>query len=106
MWQDESDKETLVFWFEFERARLSNSIVDVEFIDPERHRKYHTEGWLPVQTLPNGRMIGSCAFPKWPRNERTLIVRVLLEEPASTGVGEGKGVKIGELTVKNPGYRR
>jgi hypothetical protein len=97
-WRDQLDGERLIFWFEFERAQRSNTTVDVQFTDVARLRTNRTESWLPVQTLPNGRMIADCAFMNWPRNEKTLSVEVLLEE-------NRKPVRVGELTVGNPGYR-
>ena len=106
VWTDESDKpEQLVFWFEFERARLPDSIVDVEFVDWNYRRTNWAVSWLPVQTLPNGRMIATCGFQNWPRGEKRLSMQILLEEPASDPNLEGNAVKIGEVTVKNPGYR-
>ena len=97
-WRDQLDGERLIFWFEFERAQRSNTTVDVQFTDVARLRTNRTESWLPVQTLPNGRMIADCAFMNWPRNEKTLSVEVLLEE-------NRKPVRVGELTVSNPAYR-
>ena len=99
MWRDQLDGERLVFWFEFERAPGSNTMVDVQFIEAERSRTNRTMSWLPVQTLPNGRVIADCAFLNWPRNDKTLAVEVLLRE------NKKAGVTVGELTIKNPGYR-
>jgi hypothetical protein len=99
VWRDQLDGERLVFWFEFEQARGSNTMVDVQFIEAERSRTNRTMSWLPVQTLPNGRRIADCAFLNWPRDEKTLVVEVLLRENTKAGV------TVGELTIKNPGYR-
>jgi hypothetical protein len=96
--------ELLVFWFEFERSPAPDSTVDVEFIDPERARRYQPLVWLPVQTLPNGRMIAVCAMPVWPRQDRTLAVRVFLEDPDKPNGDRSEQHEIGELTVKNPGH--
>jgi hypothetical protein len=72
-WRDQLDGERLIFWFEFERAQRSNTTVDVQFTDAARLRTNRTESWLPVQTLPNGRMIADVAQPGRESNRPQLF---------------------------------
>jgi hypothetical protein len=116
VWTDESTTDTLVFWFEFERAPSTNLLVEVLFKDPAQRHYNHAESWLPAQKLPNGRIVASCGLSVWPRQEKTLTVWVGTSEDKpkairlSTPQGDqlldepGEFMQLGELTVKNPAY--
>lgn len=101
-WTDESEREALVFWFEFERPPASNSMVEVEFSDPAQRHQFQAASWLPAHTLPNGKVVASCAFPVWPRQDKTLAVQIVLPDPTTQNLDEGERRPLGELKVKNP----
>jgi hypothetical protein len=117
VWEDENTEETLVFWFEFERAPSTNLLVEVMFKDPAQRFITRPRSWLPAQTLPNGRIVASCGKSVWPREEKAWVVWIGTEEDEpkalriSTPNGDefvdkpGEFKELGELSVKNPGYK-
>jgi len=104
VWRDESEQETLVFWFEFKRMPAANSLVAVEFKDMNQRRGFRAGSWLPAQRLPNGRVVASCSFRDWPKWDKTLAVRIGQSNGNQPDDADGKFIELGELTVRNPDY--
>jgi|ERR1043166_2793658 hypothetical protein len=109
IWVDETTTDSLVFWFQFKRPPSSNTAVEVQFVDRQRFRQFQPHLWLTAYPLPNGKVIATCGFPRWPRDEKSFHMEVIIEDSANWSDPDIKAEeprKIGELTTENPTYRR